>query len=342
MQSKSVFLTSKYTYVRCDFEFSMLFTNGKKLEMWRGFYCFLTEQLQEYCTNGAVTLQTVDNAVLWWLCTDTLIMSVTDINNVALNSIGSLVAMTNELVNQQTLSELNQSDYQQKNNNLLQSIQNTLSIFINAYVEANSVQDFGFIQGTINNDLTCNVYIAKANKFSFNCRIDYSHNFTKSYRFIIGVRKRGPINGCLYYMNFDNPSITLKSFTVVRKFGIISPNVCFALLDNLKVLQTGYAVSNVSAVGSMYVSPGQYIVDFVADHGVDPSYSIRQKDNIDVSVAERSINCMFDSVNSRFVLSLSEVSNSFSGNVVVGDYKPFSNTVSCSEKLSISFDVDKN
>lgn len=341
MQSKSVFLTSKYTYVRCDSEFSMLFTNGKKLEMWRGFYCFLTEQLQEYCTNGAVTLQTVDNAVLWWLCTDTLIMSVTDINNVALNSIGSLVAMTNELVNQQTLSELNQSDYQKTNNNLLQSIQNTLSIFINAYVDANSVQDFGFIQGTINNDLTCNVYIAKANKYRFNCRIDFSHNFSDTYTFKPwGIVKRGQISGSLFVMNFGESSIDSGSFVVRRTFGIRSNNVSFALLDNQNVLQTGYAVSNVSAVGSMFVTPGQYIAKITNDGG--PGYSLRQKDNVDVSTAETSFDCTFDSVNRRFVLSYSGVLNGFGGHVVKGNAERFSNTVSCSEKLSISFDVDKN
>ena len=73
-------LSAKYLYVRCDDDFQLNFTNGSSMPFWKGFYCLLTEDLQRYNTNNDLDIVASDNAVIWWLSSDTLIMSVTDIN----------------------------------------------------------------------------------------------------------------------------------------------------------------------------------------------------------------------------------------------------------------------
>lgn len=363
MKSASAVMTAKYLYVRCDDEFNLVFDNNTAFPMWRGFYCFRSDDLVRNQSSGSmqITITTSDNANLWWLSTDTLFMSVTDINNETLTGIGQLVSGLGTIISDNALSNARQLVANERQNNLLESIQNTLSIFCNAYVEANNVEDFGFITGTINNDFTCNIYIAKANKYHFNCGVSFSRNFKFNqsstsngnsagvYNYASNTAyNSGDLSTSLCSYNFSNATDNTINLTLAQKAFYVP----FSLYDNTNTLLSGYSISNLSVSSNIEFPVGCSLGTLVyRNSGVITSYYF----GLDSTYVNNNfLTGSFDSVNSRFALSL--LTNNFTVPVKKISLGTFTNpdthysyyyqnvkknTIICSENLTLNFDVSK-
>ena len=262
MISEKAKLSAKYLYVRCDENFQLKFTNGSTMPFWKGFYCLLTEDLQKYNTNNEVVIEADDIANIWWLSSDTLIMSVTDINT-------SMLGVLSEIANNNANANLSQLASSNQQTALLMSIQNTLSTFLNTYVQLHNVVDYGFQTAMIGRNNVCDLYIAKpSGGYSFNCTISYQHNFNasrsvgsgtvgaKAWR-LYGVDDRTThLSGnTAYWTNlfkFQNMSANNSTGGYIDSvhFDIVADmpfEIGFRLFDNENSLLTGYSITNISA-----------------------------------------------------------------------------------------------
>lgn len=246
MQTVKARLSAKYIYIRSDDDFILHFTNGSVLPFHRGFYALLASDLQKYNTNNEFDIISEnDSASIWWLSTDTLIMSVTDINTDYLEV----------LTNYANLASNYDSFKIQQNNDikaLLMSLQNSLSTFLNTYVEANSIVDYGFQQGIINGS-NATIYIAKpssVNKYLFNAKVSLDLNFSSNADWT--NRVASSIN-VLYYASLSNSYFTLEYTNGEYYISSVAQLVNFLLYDNSNHLLSGYSISNVSSSSNIQI-----------------------------------------------------------------------------------------